>query len=167
MQALSSAVLVAVLAASCTGEQAHRVRRPAELSIGGALAGVLATSLAIAALPAHKPILIPVAIGFGGLAVISAIVFGVAYANEVIPPPPPPPPPPPDHRGEAWALTQRAQTAARANDCATVRSLDVQVGQLDAGFHAAVFVRDVAIAACLRDEMGTVPVSSPVLSPPP
>ena len=147
MRALPVVVVLSLLAGGCTGPQAHRTRRPAELAIGASLAGVMLGSLAIAALPGEKSILIPVVATFGGLAVVSAIVFGVAYAND--PGPPPPPPPPPDHRGEAWTLTQQAQAAARAGDCATVRSLDAQVGQLDASFHAAVFVRDVAIARCL------------------
>ncbi|HUS33333.1 MAG TPA: hypothetical protein VMZ53_32745 [Kofleriaceae bacterium] len=145
-----SALLVVALASGCSAPQAHRVRRPSELAIGGSLVGVMASSLAIAALPGQKHVIIPIAIGFGGLAVVSAVVFGVAYANDPPPEPAPLPPPPPDHRAEAWALTKQAQDAARAGDCTTVATLDAQVAQIDASFHAVVFARDVAIARCLQ-----------------
>jgi hypothetical protein len=51
-------------------------------------------------------------------------------------------------REEAWALTRLAAEAARVDDCARVRTLDVQVRQLDGEFHGSVFARDVAIARC-------------------
>jgi hypothetical protein len=141
---LASIVLTLSLATGC----GVHARRHAEYAIGGSLLGVLATSLVIAAAPSTKPGSIGVAIGFGGLAIGSTIAYGIAAATE--PPPPPPPPPPPDHRAEAWSLTQQAQAAARANDCATVQQLSQQVAALDASFHAVVFARDVAIAACLE-----------------
>lgn len=133
--------------AGCAGPQSHQTVRRAELGIGIALAGVLATSLVIAAAPSTKPASIVVTAGFGGLAVFSTIVYGVAYANEA--PPPPPPPPPPDRKPEAWALTQQAQAAARGNDCETVRRLSASVAALDAEFYVVVFKRDVAITRCM------------------
>jgi hypothetical protein len=42
-----------------------------------------------------------------------------------------------------------AAAAARRDDCEAVRTADVNVRDLDAEFHAVVFVRDVAIARCL------------------
>lgn len=142
------ALVLALALFACSGTQAIKTRRRAELGIGISLAGVLATSLVIAAAPSTKPHSIGVAAGFGGLAVISAIVFGVAYGN--LPPPPPPPPPPPDHRPEAWAKTQEAQSAARANDCARVQQLATDVKALDGDFYTVVFARDVAIKNCLN-----------------
>ncbi len=56
-------------------------------------------------------------------------------------------------KAAAWKLTLRAQAAARAGDCSTVQTLDGQVRDLDAAFHAKVFVSDVAIAACLHAEL--------------
>jgi hypothetical protein len=55
-----------------------------------------------------------------------------------------------DARAEAGAEWKRAAAAARADDCATVREIDPQIGQLDLEFHDVVFMRDVAIARCLR-----------------
>lgn len=52
-------------------------------------------------------------------------------------------------RAEAGVLWKRAATAARTDDCGTVRELDPQVRELDVEFHAVVFARDVAIARCL------------------
>lgn len=57
------------------------------------------------------------------------------------------------------ALTESAQEAARAGDCATVRALDVRVRATDAHFHDTVFVRDVAIAACLAQPAAAVPTA--------
>jgi hypothetical protein len=50
---------------------------------------------------------------------------------------------------EAWELTKRAATAARADDCTTVRSLAVEVRRLSPSFHDEVFLADVAIQRCL------------------
>jgi hypothetical protein len=52
-------------------------------------------------------------------------------------------------RQGAWSVTKQAAAAARAGDCASVNAADAQVRELDADFHATVFVRDVAIARCL------------------
>ena len=150
MRTLSAVVAASLFTVGCSPSTAHRVRRPAELALGASLIGVMASASAIGAFPDHKPVLIGITAGFGALALASLITYGVAYSNEPAETPPPAPPPPPDHRGEAWTLTQQAQAAARAGDCAQVEQLDGQVGQLDAEFHAAVFVRDVAIARCLQ-----------------
>jgi hypothetical protein len=141
--------LAASLLVGCAGPQAIKTRRYAELSLGASLLGVLAGGLAIAALPGEKPILIPITVAFGGLAVASVIVYGVAFANSPPAEPPPPPPALPDHRAEAWALTQEAQAAARTGDCERVKMLGEMVRQFDAGVHDSVFMRDVAIARCL------------------
>jgi len=143
---LVAAALCASLAIGCG---AH-ARRNAELAIGGSLAGVLATSLVIAAAPSTKPESIGVAIAFGALAIASTVAYGIAVGTEPEAVAEAPRAAPPDHRAEAWSLTQQAQAAARANDCGTVRGLSEQVAQLDASFHTAVFARDVAVAACLR-----------------
>jgi hypothetical protein len=144
VQRLLSPLLCLVFAAGC----GPHAKRHAEYAIAASLGGVLATSLVITAAPGTKPASIGVAVGFGAAAIATTIAYGVALGTE--PPPPPPPPPPPDHRGEAWALTQQAQAAARVNDCATVRQLSAQVATLDPDFHTVVFARDVAIASCSR-----------------
>jgi hypothetical protein len=143
------AVLALALGSGCAGQQAIKTRRHAELSLGGSLIGVIVSSLGIAAFPDHKPVFIGITAGFGALAVASVIVYGVAHANSPSEEPPPPLPPRPDHRPEAWALTQQAQSAARAGDCERVVALSIQVQMLDADFLATVFLRDAAIGRCL------------------
>jgi hypothetical protein len=148
---LAATVLAVAVLSGCAGPQAHRLRKRSELAIGGSLIGVMLSSAGMAALSEQKPVFIGIAIGFGALAVASAITYGVAYAYEEPPAPPPPPPTPPDHRADAWKLTQQAQTAARAADCEAVIMLADLVSDLDRSFYDTVFVRDVAIARCLAD----------------
>ncbi len=50
----------------------------------------------------------------------------------------------------AETLFTRAQTAARAGDCATVVSLEGSVDDDNADYHDRVFVRDPDIARCLK-----------------
>jgi hypothetical protein len=52
-------------------------------------------------------------------------------------------------RKQAWALTQQAQAAARANDCGTVLTLSGKVQTIDADFYDTIFIKDVAIGRCL------------------
>jgi hypothetical protein len=153
--AIASVLILAFVAAGC-GASAASTRRRAELGIGVSLAGVLATSFVIAAAPSTKPASIGVTIGFGALAVISAIVFGVAFANEPEPTPVAAPRAvePPAGRAQAWTLTQQAQVAARAGACPSVLRLGAEVAALDAEFHTVVFARDVAIARCLAPSTG-------------
>jgi hypothetical protein len=156
-RALAAVVVVSLAGTSCAGDQARRTRRHAEIAIGGSLLGVIAGSLAMAALPGEKRIFIPVTITFGLLAVASAVVYGIAHASIEQPEDEPwrvTPPPPPEDRPEAWALTQQAQAAARAGDCVRVHALDDEVLRLDHEFHAVVFVRDAAIARCLAEPSG-------------
>jgi hypothetical protein len=54
-----------------------------------------------------------------------------------------------ERRERAWAITRTAAEAARAGDCGRVFALDIEAHEVDAEFHAAVFVRDVAIAGCI------------------
>jgi hypothetical protein len=147
------ALALTLVLCACAPTHARRTVRYAEYAIGGSLAGIIAGSLIIGAVPDHKPVGIAVAATFGGLAVASAIVYGVAYANL---PPEGPPPAAPDHRPEAWELTKQAQAAARAGDCAQVRQLDPQIRSLDPGVHDVVFMRDVAVQGCLFAPPGSV-----------
>ncbi len=151
MRAPALALALAVTSTGCSARQAARIKRPAELAIGGSLLGVLGSSVVIAAAPSTKPYSTGFAIGFGGLAIISAVVYGVAFANAPAPEPPPLPPEKPDHRPEAWAKTQQAQSSARGGDCETVRALSAEVAALDGDFHVVVFTRDAAIARCLAE----------------
>lgn len=50
---------------------------------------------------------------------------------------------------EANIRWKRAMSAARLDECSTVRVLDAEVRALDVELHDAVFVRDAAIARCL------------------
>lgn len=49
----------------------------------------------------------------------------------------------------AWKLTEQAETAARAGDCATVVRLQPVIGAIDREM-LGVFERDVAVVACLH-----------------
>jgi hypothetical protein len=70
-----SLLLIALL--GC-GAPAHQTRHRAELAIGGSLVGVLAGAVSMSAFPAEKPILIPITIGFGALAVAATVVYVIA-----------------------------------------------------------------------------------------
>ena len=83
-----------LLLAGCAGTPRKNERR-AELAIGGSLLGVIASSLTMAAVPQGKPVLIPITITFGGLAVASAIVYGVEHSKVASEPEGPPPKPNP------------------------------------------------------------------------
>lgn len=152
---LSGVAVAACLAAGCAGTPKAN-RRRAEYAIGGSLLGVIASSLMMAAVPQGKPVLIPIAITFGGLAVASTVAYLVVDSRIEDAPAGPPPKPNP-----AWDYTQKAQAAARAGRCDEVRDLDVTVMALDKDFHAVVFMRDVAIKRCLEPEAEPKPSPKP------
>jgi hypothetical protein len=60
------------------GASAQQTRHRAELALGGSLIGVMGGGLSMAAFPSEKPILIPITIAFGALAVASTIVYVIA-----------------------------------------------------------------------------------------
>ena len=146
-------MLAACVLAGCAGTPRAN-RRRAELAIGGSLIGVIASSITMAAVPQGKPVLIPITITFGGLAVASAIAYGVYHSQVVSEPSGPPPKPNP-----AWEYTKKAEAAARAGRCDEVRDLDMTVLMLDKDFHAVVFSRDVAIQRCMAETAKTKPKS--------
>jgi hypothetical protein len=55
-----------------------------------------------------------------------------------------------DARTQAWAWTQQAEAAARAEDCGTVLALSGKVQTIDADFYDTVFATDAAIRRCLN-----------------
>ena len=72
-------MLIALLACGATPKQTmHR----AELSIGISLAGVLASSAAMAALPEHKYAILPITITAGAIAVASTVIYCIAYGED-------------------------------------------------------------------------------------
>jgi hypothetical protein len=60
-----------------------------------------------------------------------------------------------------WKLARQAAASARSGDCATVAGVDRALKQVDAEFHATVFVRDEAIARCLIARQQQAQPSSP------
>ena len=60
------------------GAPAQQTRHRAELALGGSLLGMMAGGLSMAAFPSEKPILIPITIAFGALAVASTVVYVIA-----------------------------------------------------------------------------------------
>ncbi|HUJ62700.1 MAG TPA: hypothetical protein VLX92_29560 [Kofleriaceae bacterium] len=137
-------VLVLVVAIGCGPRNGPRTMHRAELTLAGALIGVLVTSAAMAALPDDKSTLIPIDVGFGVIALGSVGVYVVADVTSG-----PPMTKQQIDQDDAWQLTRRAQAAARTGDCATVHALEPRVIALDASFHDVVFARDVAIRRCL------------------
>lgn len=72
----------ALLFALGCGASAQQNRRRAEYALGGSLAGVMAGGLTMAALPGQKPVLIPITIGFGVLAVASTVFYIVVDSQD-------------------------------------------------------------------------------------
>jgi hypothetical protein len=60
------------------GAPAQQTRHRAELAIGGSLIGVLGGAVAMSAFPSEKPVLIPITITFGALAVAATIIYVIA-----------------------------------------------------------------------------------------
>ncbi len=74
-------LLVVALLVAC-GASPQQNRRRAEYAIGGSLVGVMAGGLTMAAVPSEKPILIPVTIAFGALAVASTVVYVIVDGQD-------------------------------------------------------------------------------------
>src|ERR1700733_11188293 len=143
------AVAVVIALAGCGIRHPQQTMHRAELTLGGALLGVLLTSAAMGALPDHKDVIIPFTIGFGAVGLVSLGVYLAADgADEPTNQRAQPPNTVAAQRADedAWTLTKRAAAAARANDCKTVGKISPKVHDLDADFHAKVFSRDAAIA---------------------
>jgi hypothetical protein len=139
-----AAAWLVVIAVGCAG---HRTMHRAELVMGGALAGVLATSIVLAIQPDAKPVALPLIAGFGAIAVGGLVVYMYADATAKDPPPAIE-----LHRADerAWQLTRKAAAAARAGDCTTARAIASDVRALDEDFYTTVFARDAAISRCVQ-----------------
>jgi hypothetical protein len=143
--------LLLVAAIACTTTQARRAHRAGELATGIGLVGILGSVSAAALVPAHEDTLTTVGIAFVPVAVLGALLYistdRAATSHEHARPL--------TRRerrlGAAWDLTKRAATAARSQDCTQVQAIDPRVRDLDADFHATVFLRDVAIERCMRE----------------
>ncbi len=134
-----------VLLVACGGQPA-RTKQVSQYVIGGSLVGVLGASVVMLAAPSAKTAMTFTIAGFGAIAVGGT----VAYVRADLEEPPHAFTPAEQQRIAAWDLTKQAAAAARQADCAKVRELSRRVAALDADFHASVFVRDVAIARCLK-----------------
>ena len=75
---MRSLLFVALLGCGATAQQ---TRHRAELAIGGSLLGVMAGGLSMSAFPSEKPVLIPITISFGALAVASTVVYIIADSS--------------------------------------------------------------------------------------
>lgn len=152
MRRLAAALAVLPFITGCTAPQVRRAHSVSEVATAGSLVGMLATGITAAAVPAHDTEIMTVGLAFVPVAVIGALVFIAtdSAANES------------DHgrhltrrerrRAEAWELTKLAAAAARSADCTQVQAIDPRVRELDLEFHGVVFMRDVAIQRCLRDD---------------
>lgn len=143
----ASALAIVLLLAACGPKNAPRTMHYAQLTLTGALVGVLASSIAAAATKGDtKTAMIGVDIGFGGIALASLGVYLIADVTDV-----PPPTQSAQQKAdeEAWSMTKRAQEAARKGDCDRVKKIEPTVKDRDPSFHDTVFMRDAAIQRCL------------------
>lgn len=179
MQRLSAVVILMATLAGCSTYQGSRT----VAKVGGytLLAGVASGAGAVLAASHNSTGDGSAALGLFfvgvGLVEIGAIVGGTGLLGMLIhdkptPEPPPGPEPTPDPsvatRARAKDLTNQATAASYAGDCATVRTRDAEVRELDPEFHATVFVRIVVIKRCLEavDATDTQPVPSKVEAEP-
>jgi len=112
---------------------------------------MLAAGITASAVPEHDKAIMTVGIAFIPISVIGALVFIATddKANERVAPPLTRRE---RRRAEAWELTKQAATAAREYDCTQVQAIAPRVRDLDMEFHGVVFMRDVAIQRCLRND---------------
>ena len=152
MRALALALAASALVGGCTTPQSRRAHRAGEYATAGGLVGMLATGITAAAVPSHDTEIITAGVVFVPISIVGALVF-IATDSSVN-----------DHdsgphltrrerrRAEAWELTKLAEAAARQADCTQVQAIDPRVRDLDLEFHGVVFMRDVAIQRCLRED---------------
>lgn len=144
MRAIAGLLVVTCL--GCGGTSARRTMHRSELVIAGGLLGFLATSVVYNIDQQAEHTIVPIMIGWGAVVVGALAVYLHAAMTEQDPP---------SSMAvqqadtEAWKYTERAETAARAGDCATVLKISPAVLHLDPDFHAKVFVRDAGIKRCL------------------
>lgn len=144
MRVVAVPVLIAVLVTACGPQHAPATMHRSQQGLVVSLLGVLATSLAISAVPDQKDWLVPTDVGFGAAAVACLAVYLAADASDGRPM---------TEReikqDQAWQLTKRARDQARKGHCDAVQKIEPRVQALDPDFHDVVFVRDVAIHRCL------------------
>lgn len=145
-------ILLSLALLGCTQTQARKAHRAGEITTAAGLLGMLASVTSAAVTPAYEDTLIKVGIVFVPVSLLGALVYIATdeQAREVHHAPLV------THREQAreaaWALTKQAATAARDEDCTQVQAIDPRVRDLDLDFHNVVFMRDVGIQRCLRED---------------
>ncbi len=145
--------VVAVLVVGCSHSQARRAHHAGEVATAGGLCGVLVAGVAAALVPAHDDQIMTVGFAFVPVSLIGALVYVATDHDATAEQGEPGPTRRERNRETAWRLTQRAADAARMQDCTQVQAIAPRVRELDGDFHLAVFMRDAAIARCLRQPM--------------
>lgn len=140
-----------VVCAGCTTPQLRRARTIGEVSLAGALFGVLGTSVAAVFDHRDRAILLDVGLACAPIALFGAGTYAVAQTRL-------------DDAQREPSLRERAQTsamdlakqakrAARAGDCVVVQTIEPRVRALDEGIYLR-FLRDPVIRTCREPRPG-------------
>jgi hypothetical protein len=154
MSRVLSAVLVVALGSGCT--TSHGARLGTLTGIGLVSVGLIlqADTFGDSGGESYAPIA-PLPLGIGAIVLGVSLYVLATATDEDAPEAPKPAGPDPQIaerakvREHAWTLTKQAMEAGRADDCAPVVKLDLEVRALDAEFYTDVFARDRGIARCL------------------